>query len=117
MAILDTDGNANDKSAGSSQFSRYVRRHRSHEAAIGKTPRADLNGFEQSGESAAGANRFDQRTLPENHGIAGSQVGRDHCQRDLHILELLGLENPFDEIGQAMIAGESEAETLSERYR
>jgi hypothetical protein len=80
----------------------------SDEGAIGKAASADLNGFEQARESATGADGVDERAFAKDDRIAGSEIRRDDGERNLHVLELLGFEDAFHKVAEAMIAGESE---------
>ena len=81
----------------------------SDKTAVGKPASADLDWFEQAGESATGANGVHERALAENDWITGRQIGGDDRKRDFHVFELLGVEDAFDEISKAMIAGQAEA--------
>ena len=81
----------------------------SDKAAVGEAARSNPNRFEQSRVGATCANGSNQRALTKDDGIAGSEVSSDDRQGNLHVLEVRGVEDAFDQIAEAMVAGETKA--------
>ncbi len=107
MAVLNADGNSNNDAAA--KLASRLSRHGSDKAAVGETARADLNWFKQTGEGAAGADCFNKRPLAKDDRIASGQVCGDDGEGNLHVFELRGIEDPLNQVSQAVIAGESKA--------
>jgi hypothetical protein len=106
VAVLCPERNADhDRRA---ELARSLRGHRGHEPAVDKIARADLYRLKKSGIRAAGPDRFDQRTFPEHHRIAAGQVGGHRGYWNLHILKALRVKHAFDNVRQAVVAGEAE---------
>jgi hypothetical protein len=106
-AIFNADGYANDMRRA--EVSRRAAGNLGNEAAIGKAPGSDFNGFEQSRERATCANRFREIPMRKDYGLAIGQVSGDDGERNLQILELTGLKDLLDELAQAVIASQAEA--------
>src|SRR5882724_184301 len=64
VAVLQADGNANDRSGA--QFTGRARWNRGDQTAIGQAPRADLHWFEQARKCAARADGIDEIPLRKN---------------------------------------------------
>jgi hypothetical protein len=94
MAVLHSNGDADDR--GRAQVAGGARRNRGDQTAIGKTPCANLYGFEQAREGAARADGIDEISLREDDRFAGSEVGSDHGQGNAKLFELAGFENALD---------------------
>lgn len=94
LAVMYANGNSDHD--GAAELARGLRGNRRDEHAIGKAARADLDWFEQAGESATGPNGFEQRALPEYDRIAAGEVGSNHRQRNFHVFKFFGFEYAFD---------------------
>jgi hypothetical protein len=66
--ILNPDGDC--QNAAGSQLTSGLRGNGSDQAAVSEPARADLNGFEQAGESATSADGFNQVAVGENDRFA-----------------------------------------------
>jgi len=94
VAVLHADGDT-DYRSGTKVASR-ASWNRGDETTIGKTPRADLDRFEQARESATRADGVHEIALREHHRFAGGQVRGHHSKRNAEIFKVAGLENTFD---------------------
>jgi hypothetical protein len=104
VTIFETDRNSHHVCRA--QFAGGAGRNLRDKTTIGEVTRSDLNRFEQSWKSAAGANRFAQVSARENYRFAVSQVRSDHRHGDSQILEALGFEDLFNQVPQTVIAGQ-----------
>ena len=75
-AVLNSNRNSEDTVRAN--LARGDRGHLGNEASISQAASADLDRFKEAGESAAGANRIDQRPLRKNDGIECCQIGGHH---------------------------------------
>jgi hypothetical protein len=103
---VNAHGNPDDDAA--TELPRRLGGNRRDEPAVGEAAGADLDWFEQSGESATGPNGFDQRALTEYHRIASGEVSGNDRQGNFHIFKFSRFEYAFNQVGEAMIAGEAE---------
>jgi hypothetical protein len=67
-----------------------------------------IHGVKQAGIRATGANREDHVALPmERDGFTCGEIGGDHTQRDLHLLEAVTFQEAFEKSLHALAGGES----------
>ena len=106
MAVLHADRNSdNDLSA---ELAGRVSGHGRHETAVGEPASADLNWLEQSREGATRADGINEWALPKDDRIAGAEVCGHDGKRNFHLLEPGGVKDAFDQVREAMVAGEAE---------
>jgi hypothetical protein len=102
-ADRDTDYN------GSAEAADGARWNGGHETAVRKTPRANLDRFEQAREGATRADGVHKIALREHHGFAGGEIRGDHRKRDAEIFKLARLENACNQILKTLITCQAEA--------
>jgi hypothetical protein len=107
VAVLESSGHTKDKF--SAKFAGCLCGNRCDQSAIDEAARSNIDRFEQTWESAAGADRVLQIAVGENDRLTTIKVGGNDCERDAQIFEILRVENAVDQVTQAMVAGESEA--------
>jgi hypothetical protein len=107
VAVLNSDRNAEDKFGP--ELARGLRGNRGDKTAVHEAARSNIDRFEQTWESAAGANRFFKVAVSKDDRLAVIKVGGDDGERDAQVFEILRVENAVDQIAEAMIAGEAEA--------
>jgi len=80
VAVLHADGDTDYH--GGTEIAGSVRWNRGDQSTVRKTPRADLDWFEQAREGATRADGVHQIALREHHWFAGVQVRGYHCKRN-----------------------------------
>ena len=105
LSIFEAHRNADDM--GGAEFAGGARGNLGNETPIGKAARADLDGFEQTREGTASANRFAEIPVSENHGFSIGKVRRDDGHGDLEVFKAARFEHLFDKVSKAVIAGET----------
>ncbi|HEX4803809.1 MAG TPA: hypothetical protein VFV14_09865, partial [Myxococcaceae bacterium] len=83
--ILNPDGDG--KNAAGSELPRGLRRNGSDQAAVGEPASADLNGFEQTGKCAAGADGVNHVAVSEDDRLAIAEIGGNDSHRDAQVFK------------------------------
>ena len=107
VAVLHSNGDADHGSC--TKVASSERRNGGDQATIRKAPRADLNRFEQTRESAARADGVDQIALGEDHRLSRSEIRGDDSQRDAEVFKLPGIENALDQAAETLVACKTQA--------
>lgn len=105
-AVLRADGYADEEA--SAKLARGLGWNRSHQSTIGQPACSDLYWLKEARICATGADGFDEGSLPENHWVAARQVRGHDRERNSHVLELFRVEDSFNNVRQAMVAGQTE---------
>src|SRR5207302_506082 len=93
VAVLHADGDTDYR--GGTEVASGPSWNRGDETTIRKTPRADLDRFEQAWEGATRADGVDKIALGEHHRFAGGQVRGYNRKRNAEIFKLARVENTF----------------------
>src|SRR5262245_6461390 len=104
--VLRSDGYSDDYA--SAKLARGLSWNRRYQATVGQPACPYLHRLKETRIRATGADSFDEGSLLENGWIAAAQIRGDDGERNSHVLELFGVEDPFNNIRQAMVAGQAE---------
>lgn len=111
--VLRPDRYPNDEA--SAKLARGLAWNRSHQSTIGQPACSELYGLKETWIRATGADRFDEGSLLEHDWIAARQVRCDDGERNSHVLELFRVEDSFNNVRQAMVAGQTETRNAPAR--
>jgi len=106
VAVLYADRDTDNR--GSTEVTSGTRWNRGDEPTVRKTPRADLDRFEQAREGATRADGVHKIAMREHDGFAGSEVRGHYCKRNGELFKAAQLENAFDQIPKTLIARQAE---------
>jgi hypothetical protein len=101
--VLRADRDRNDEAGA--KLTNGLSRNRRYQATIRQPACAYLYRLKETRICTAGADGFDERSLPENDWITTGQVRCHDGERNSHVLELFGVEDPFNDVCEAMVAG------------
>ena len=107
VAVLNADRNAENKFG--SERAGGDSGNRCDQAAVGEAAGTDVDGLEQTWERATGANGVDEVAVGEDYRLTIIKVGGDDREWNAEILEMLRLEDPVNQVAEAVVAGEAEA--------
>jgi len=104
--VLRADRDSDDEAGA--KLANGLSWNRCYQTAISQPACPYLYGLKETRICAAGADGFDERSLPENDWITTGQVRCHDGERNSHVLELFGVEDPLNDIREAVVAGQTE---------